>query len=128
LQATETPLLQLPNPTGARARRVTAALQADPSDRRTLDQICKMVGAGKRTVERLFRDEVGMTPGKWRQQLRLMEAMRLLAEGAKVTHAARRQVTVRRVRSLPMFGKTLGTSPAAYFRAGTTMGTRGKRE
>jgi AraC-like DNA-binding protein len=47
-----------------------------------------MVGAGKRTVERLFRDEVGMTPGKWRQQLRLMEAMRLLAEGAKVTHAA----------------------------------------
>jgi AraC-like DNA-binding protein len=29
-----------------------------------------------------------MTFGKWRQQLRLMEAMRLLAEGAKVTHAA----------------------------------------
>ena len=29
-----------------------------------------------------------MTFGKWRQQLRLMQAMRLLAEGAKVTHAA----------------------------------------
>ena len=35
-----------------------------------------------------FQQEIGMTFGKWRQQLRLMQAMRLLAEGAKVTHAA----------------------------------------
>jgi AraC-like DNA-binding protein len=29
-----------------------------------------------------------MTFGKWRQQLRLMQALRLLAEGGKVTHVA----------------------------------------
>lgn len=75
--------LQLPNPTDSRARRVADFLLADPSDRASLAQLCKKAGASKRTIERLFRENLGMTLGKWRQQLRLMEAMRLLAGGAK---------------------------------------------
>ena len=55
---------------------------------RTLGELCRVIGASKRSVERLFQQEIGMTFRKWRQQLRLMQAMRLLAEGAKVTHAA----------------------------------------
>ena len=82
--------LQLPNPSDPRALRVAEILLADPSDRRPLAYICKEVGASKRTVERLFQEDVGMAFGKWRQQLRLMQAMRLLAEGAKVTHAGPR--------------------------------------
>jgi methylphosphotriester-DNA--protein-cysteine methyltransferase len=42
----------------------------------------------QRTRERIFQDDVGMTLGKRRQQPRLMQAMRLLAEGAKATPAA----------------------------------------
>ena len=53
-----------------RALRIAEILIADPSDRRPLAQICKVAGAGKRTVERLFQEDVGMTIGKWRQQLR----------------------------------------------------------
>lgn len=57
-----------------------------------------------------------MTVGKWRQQLRLMEAMRLLAEGAKVTHAALEAGYSTPSAFIAMFGKALGTTPAAYFR------------
>jgi AraC-like DNA-binding protein len=68
-------------------------------------------------VERLFQEEVGMTFGKWRQQLRLMQAMRLLAEGAKVTHAALEAGYSTPSAFISMFRKALGTTPTLYFRA-----------
>jgi AraC-like DNA-binding protein len=108
--------LQLPNPSDPRALRVAAVLFADPSDRRPLTRICQGTGASKRTVERLFQQDVGLTFGKWRQQLRLMEAMRHLAEGAKVTHAAVESGYSTPSAFISMFRKTLGTTPTAYFR------------
>jgi AraC-like DNA-binding protein len=116
LQAIQMVPLQLPNPSDPRAVRVAEILIADPSDARPLTQICKLAGAGKRTVERLFQEEVGMTIGKWRQQLRLMEAMRLLAEGAKVTHAALEAGYSTPSAFISMFRKALGTTPTLYFR------------
>ena len=107
--------LRLPNPSDPRALRIAAALLAQPADGRSLARLCKFAGAGKRTVERLFKDEVGMTFGKWRQQLRLMLAMRLLAEGAKVSHAAMEAGYGSPSAFISMFKKTLGTTPAAYF-------------
>ena len=109
--------LQLRNPSDPRALRVSAALLAVPSDRRPLAQICKGYGASKRTIERLFQAEVGMTFSKWRQQLRLMQAMRLLAEGAKVTHAALESGYSTPSAFICMFRKALGTTPAVYFAA-----------
>jgi AraC-like DNA-binding protein len=117
LEVIRTIPLQLPNPSDPRALRVTKILLADPSDRRSLARICQRTGASKRTVERLFQEEVGMTFGKWRQQLRLMQAMRLLAEGAKVTHAALESGYSTPSAFISMFRKALGTTPALYFRA-----------
>ena len=108
--------LQLPNPSDARALRIAEALLTDPSESRTLQQLCKVAGAGKRTVERLFLDDVGITFGKWRQQLRLMRAMQLLAEGKMVTHAALEAGYSTPSAFISMFRKTLGTTPASYFR------------
>src|SRR5713226_1881110 len=108
--------LQLPNPSDPRALRVAEVLLADPSDRRPLMHICKVAGASRRTVERLFQEDVGMTFGKWRQQLRLMQAMRLLAEGAKVTHAALESGYSTPSGFISMFRKTLGTTPTMYFK------------
>ena len=107
--------LQLPRLSDARARRVASALSANPTDGRTLAQICKSSGASKRTIERLFQKEAGMTFGKWRQQLRLMVAMRLLAEGAKVTHAALEAGYSTPSAFISMFRRALGTTPAGYF-------------
>jgi AraC-like DNA-binding protein len=116
LEAIQMVPLQLPTPSDPRALRVAELLSADPSDRRTLARICKVAGASKRTVERLFQEDVGMTVGKWRQQLRLMQAMRLLAEGAKVTHAALESGYSTPSAFISMFRKTLGTTPTVYFR------------
>ena len=97
LASIQTVPLQLPNPSDPRARRIAEALLADPADRRSLEVICKAAGAGKRTVERLFQENVGMSFGKWRQQLRLLTAMQLLGRqkgnarrtGGRLQHAER---------------------------------------
>jgi len=116
LRAIQMVPLQLPNPSDSRALRVAAVLLADPGNRRPLAHICKSAGASKRTVERLFQTDVGMSFGKWRQQLRLTQAMRLLAEGSKVTHAAMESGYSTPSAFISMFRKTLGTTPTLYFR------------
>jgi AraC-like DNA-binding protein len=118
LETIQTVSLQLPNPTDARALRVAGVLLGNPGEQRTLTQVCKVTGAGRRTVERRFLAETGMTFGKWRQQLRLMQAMRLLAEGAKITHAALEAGYSTPSAFIFMFRKTLGTTPGAYFGVG----------
>jgi AraC-like DNA-binding protein len=118
LQTIQTVSLRLPNPTDTRALRVASVLLANPGEQSTLAQVCKITGAGRRTIERRFREETGMTFGKWRQQLRLMQAMRLLAEGAKITHAALEAGYSTPSAFIFMFRKTLGTTPSAYFSAG----------
>jgi AraC-like DNA-binding protein/quercetin dioxygenase-like cupin family protein len=107
--------LQLPMPGDWRARRIASVLLANPGDPRRLDEICSAAGASTRTVERLFQDQIGMTPGKWRQQLRLMQALRLLADGARVTQAAVDAGYSTPSAFIAMFRKALGTTPRAYF-------------
>jgi AraC-like DNA-binding protein len=124
LEAIEMMALQLPNPTDPRALRVAAVLLNDPSDRRPLTLLCKVAGASKRTVERLFQEDAGMSFGKWRQQLRLMQAMQLLAGGAKVTHAALEAGYSTPSAFISMFRKSLGTTPARFFGTGGALHPR----
>jgi hypothetical protein len=53
-----------------------------------------------------------------RQQLRLMHAMRLLADGAKVTHAALDAGYNSPSAFISMFRRALGTTPRRYFAIG----------
>jgi len=119
--------LELPHLSDPRARRVADELARHPSDRRTLAKLCSRSGASKRTIERLFQDQAGMTFGKWRQQLRLMQAMRLLAEGTKVTHAALEAGYSTPSAFISMFRKTLGTTPTQYFKTVDSRSLRGER-
>jgi AraC-like DNA-binding protein len=57
-----------------------------------------------------------MTFSKWRQSLRLMQAMRLLAEGAKVTEAALESGYSTPSAFISMFKKTWGTTPTLHFK------------
>jgi AraC-like DNA-binding protein/quercetin dioxygenase-like cupin family protein len=107
--------LQLPHLTDPRLVRIAEVLITDPGDQRTLAELCRVSGASKRSLERLFQQEIGMTFGRWRQQLRLMQAMRLLAEGAKVTHAALESGYSTPSAFISMFRKLLGTTPTSYF-------------
>ena len=114
LKAIQRVPLRLPNPLDPRALRVAQALLADPAGRQPLALVCGASGASARTVERLFLDETGITLGKWRQQLRLMNAMRLLGEGAKVTYAALEAGYSTPSAFIAAFRRSLGTSPTLY--------------
>jgi len=60
----------------------------DPAEPRDIEGALRRLCASKRTIERIFRLETKMTFGRWRQQLRLLHALRRLASGEKVTTAA----------------------------------------
>jgi AraC-like DNA-binding protein len=115
LEVVQTVPLQLPHLSDPRLVRIAEILIKDPRDSRPLAQLSRVSGASKRSIERLFQQEVGMTFGRWRQQLRLMQAMRLLAEGAKVTHAALESGYSTPSAFISMFRKTLGITPTSYF-------------
>jgi AraC-like DNA-binding protein len=119
LQAVQSVPLQLPHPSDIRAMRVTKELFANPADQRTLEKLCKDCGASKRTVERLFIQETQMTFGRWRQQLRLLHSMQLLASGEKVTAAALDAGYNSASAFISMFRKQLGTTPSRYLQSGS---------
>jgi AraC-like DNA-binding protein len=107
--------LRLAMPTDPRALRVADLLMADPSDRTPLSKLSRKSGASRRTIERLFIDSTGMTFGKWRQQLQMMQAMRLLGSGAKVTHAALEAGYSTASAFIVAFRKAFGSTPSRYF-------------
>jgi AraC-like DNA-binding protein len=109
--------LQLPNLADARARRVARLLMAQPEQPRSTIEICRQAGASKRTIERLFQQEAKMSLGKWRQQLRLMHAVRLLGEGQPVTRAALDSGYGAPSAFSAAFKKALGATPRQYFRS-----------
>jgi len=114
LKAVRSIPLQLPQPSDSRAIRVANFLSRDPGDSRTLETLCKECGASKRTVERLFIRETKMTFGKWRQQLRLLHSVELLASGEKVTAAALGAGYNSASAFIAMFRKQLGETPKCY--------------
>jgi AraC-like DNA-binding protein len=109
--------LQLPAPLDRRAARVATVLQDDLAEWRSLDQACQQAGASKRTIERLFRQETRLSLGKWRQQLRLLRSLELLAAGEKISHVALEAGYSTPSAFIAMFRKALGTTPGRYFEA-----------
>jgi len=84
----EVPPLLLPVPTDLRAAAVAHDVLAMPSEERSLDALARDHGVGRRTLERLFRSETGMSFGMWQQKARLLYSVRALAESRPVTEAA----------------------------------------
>jgi methylphosphotriester-DNA--protein-cysteine methyltransferase len=61
---------------------VAHALIANQSDNPSLAVALRRAGASVRTIERVFRSEVGTDFATWRRQARLMKAVELLVAGS----------------------------------------------
>jgi AraC-like DNA-binding protein/quercetin dioxygenase-like cupin family protein len=107
--------LKLVMPTDSRALRVAESLRLRPGDNESLDVLAKDAGASKRTIERLFQDETDLSFGKWRQQLRLLHALKLLALGESVTTAALEVGYDSTSAFISVFKNAMGTTPGRYY-------------
>ena len=111
------PLL-LPLPSDARALAAANDVLARPGADATTDDVAKRAGLSARTLERLFRAETGMTFGLWRQKARLLESVRVLAEGQSVTDAALEAGYSSVSAYIAAFKQTFGRTPGAMLTLG----------
>jgi AraC-like DNA-binding protein len=94
MAAANDPPLALPLPTDEQALALAHYVLAQPLNvnghltGESVDELAQRHGLARRTLERRFRDETGMSFGMWRQKARLLDSIRLLAEGESVTDAA----------------------------------------
>jgi AraC-like DNA-binding protein/mannose-6-phosphate isomerase-like protein (cupin superfamily) len=115
LHALPTMPLSLPMPGDRRAVRVAEAVREKPAAPDSLDQLARSAGASKRTIERLFQTETEMTFGRWRQQLRMLHAMKLLASGEPVTAVALEVGYDSPSAFIAAFKMAFGTTPGRYY-------------
>ncbi|GHF58111.1 AraC family transcriptional regulator [Streptomyces mashuensis] len=116
LRASPQQPVQLPTPSDPRLAAVCAMLHADPSDSRTLAALGAAVGAGERTLSRLFRAELGMTFPQWRTQSRLYHALRMLADDVPVTAVAHRCGWSSASAFIDVFRRSFGYTPGTHNR------------
>jgi len=103
--------LQLKTPTDSRAMRIAALLESTPASTDSLKILARQAGASKRTIERLFKSETGVSFQQWRQRLRVIQALRLLASGESVTSVALDVGYASTSAFIAMFRREMGTTP-----------------
>lgn len=107
---------QVSMPSDPRLLRVCNTILTDPADPRDIDDWANLAAMGRRTFTRSFKQETGMGLAVWRQQVRLMEALSMLAAGASIT-----QVTYEVGYDSPsgfaaMFRRAFGVPPSQYLK------------
>lgn len=105
--------LQLPQPRDPHARRFAELAAADPSA--DAAKLFRRSGAGRRTLERRFLEETGMSLGQWRRRQKLLDALRRLAAGEPVEVAAIELGYNSASAFIAMFRRELGQTPKRYF-------------
>ncbi len=107
--------LELPIPLDARLQKIYRRLSNRPGDNRSLEDWGQLVGASGRTLARHFRLETGMSFVQWRQQIRILEALKKLGLKEPVTTVAIELGYDSPSAFISMFKKALGKTPGQYF-------------
>ena len=106
--------LWLPLPADTRATALALRLRDDPAQRTELADLAGQVGAGVRTIQRLFAAETGMSVEAWRQKARLVHAANALSAGANVTTAANASGYDSVSAFISAFRRMFGITPGKY--------------
>jgi AraC-like DNA-binding protein len=87
LQQSHEPM-DLPLPQDGRALRASELMQQLPGARLAELALVRESGASRRTLERLFVAQTGLTLGEWQQRNALLHGMRCVVDGMNVAQAA----------------------------------------
>jgi transcriptional regulator GlxA family with amidase domain len=77
-----------PRPDSDLLRRVIDSIAVDPARSHTVPELAAAAGTSTRHLTRLFRSQLGTTPARYVEQVRLEHAQMLLDSGYSVTSAA----------------------------------------
>lgn len=116
LRVSSTIPLHLPMPSNARLKTICHSLIDRPSDQRSARAWAERTGMGERTLHRLFSRETGMTFAQWREQARLLSALREIADGKKGIEVASNCGYSSQSAFSAMFRRHFGVSPSAFYR------------
>jgi len=90
---------------------VIDALQADPSDRRSLSEWARSLQTTEKTLSRRFQGQLGISFNEWRQRLKLVASLSLIEEGKSVQSIARTLGYNSPSAFIAMFRRQTGASP-----------------
>ncbi len=106
--------LELPLAESADLRALCDRILAELADGRASRNYERDLGTSSRTLYRRFRKETGISFARWKQQARVLEAIRRLAEGSPVTMVAMDLGYESASAFSTMFRHSLGVSPRAF--------------
>ena len=107
--------LHLPMPSHERLRTICDKLCANPSNSFSAAQWAASIHVAERTLHRLFMKETGMTFAQWREQARLVHALRGIAAGDKVINVALDCGYGSASSFAAMFRRYFGASPSSFY-------------
>jgi AraC-like DNA-binding protein/quercetin dioxygenase-like cupin family protein len=105
---------RLPLPQHPRLHRICQALIEQPANSDSLEHWGDRFGASSRTLARHFQRETGMPFAKWREQMRVSEAMCLLSTSTPIDDVARHLGYADANSFAVMFKRVLRMTPLKY--------------
>ncbi|EIV3811202.1 MULTISPECIES: helix-turn-helix domain-containing protein [Klebsiella] len=106
--------LGLSMPQDIRLLRIAQTLSDNPDDDRRLEEWAVWAGMSSRTLTRRFRAETGFSFNEWRQRIRLLRSLELLAAGKPVTAIALDLGYDNVSAFIALFRRIFGTTPGRF--------------
>ena len=110
--------LSLPMPSDKRIRPMANQAVANPGEIPSVSAWAATAPASRKTVERIFLRQTGLTPSQWLKQARLIFAVAALAQGNSVGSVAHDIGYATPSSFAYMFRQALGVAPSNFSRGG----------
>lgn len=114
LDRAESSAFTLALPHDPRGRRLAALLESNDEGQVAIDALCAQVGLSRRTAERLFLKETGLSPAQWRRFAVLSESFVAIAGGQRIEDAAFASGYQSRSGFSDAFTRAFGRSPGQF--------------
>lgn len=112
--------LYLELPTDSRARKLTDHFIRADKKAMSLEEMCSDVGLSRRTAERLFLKETGISPARWRRLAVLSQSLEHLLDGISIADTTERAGYASRSAFTEAFSQAFGFPPSSVQKELTT--------